>query len=136
MTAGSTRVSHPSPTVAHTTLDIGRMTCAPCAARIERKLNKLDGVNASVNYATEQATVTYPDTLDRTTLIATVEAAGYTATVPATSLPGCENLDDTEADANRGESDPTATLRQRLAVSTTLALPVLAMAMIPALQPR
>jgi len=63
-------------------LEIGGMTCASCAARIEKKLNRLDGVSASVNFATEKAAVTYPATLDPRTLIATVEQTGYTARLP------------------------------------------------------
>ena len=63
-------------------LAIGGMTCASCAARIEKKLNKLDGVTATVNYATEKAKVTYPTTLTPGDLVTVVEATGYTATVP------------------------------------------------------
>lgn len=61
-------------------LSIGGMTCASCAARIEKKLNKIDGVEASVNYATEKAKVAYPNSVDPAVLIAAVEATGYTAT--------------------------------------------------------
>ena len=64
-------------------LTIAGMTCASCANRIERKLNKLDGVQASVNYATEKARVRAPADLDQAVLVAQVEAAGYTATLPA-----------------------------------------------------
>jgi len=99
-------------------LAIGGMTCASCAMRIERKLNKLDGVTATVNYATEQASVDFPETLAPQDLVATVEAAGYTATLPEGSEP----------------SDSDAGLRRRLLVSTVLAVPVLLMAMVPALQ--
>ena len=60
-------------------LEIGGMTCASCANRIEKKLNKLDGVQASVNYATEKAKVTVPDGYDPALLIAEVEKTGYTA---------------------------------------------------------
>src|SRR4051794_8470653 len=61
-------------------LDVSGMTCASCAARIERKLNKLDGVSASVNYATEQARVSMAgSTLDVDDLIATIESVGYSA---------------------------------------------------------
>ncbi|MGN7132132.1 heavy metal translocating P-type ATPase [Rhodococcoides corynebacterioides] len=107
-------------------LDIGGMTCASCAARIEKKLNRLDGVTATVNYATEQAVV---ETATATTdeLVAAVEKAGYTATVPT---PDPEP--DTESDA---ASPPAADpLRTRLVVSTWLTVPVVAMAMIPTLQ--
>ncbi|MGW5268025.1 heavy metal translocating P-type ATPase [Rhodococcus sp. NPDC003994] len=107
-------------------LDIGGMTCASCAARIEKKLNRLDGVTATVNYATEQAVV---ETTTATTdeLVATVEKAGYTATVPSP---------DPEPDAESESASPPAAdpLRTRLVVSTWLTVPVVAMAMVPALQ--
>ena len=63
-------------------LAIGGMTCASCAARIEKKLNRMDGVEATVNYATEKAKVTFRDDIAVTELIATVEATGYTAREP------------------------------------------------------
>ncbi|WP_309113279.1 heavy metal translocating P-type ATPase [Saccharothrix sp.] len=106
-------------------LSITGMTCASCANRIERKLNKLDGVTATVNYATEKAKVTFPADLDPQTLIATVEAAGYGATLPA---PKAEQA---EAPV---EVDPTASLRQRLLVSAVLTVPVIVLAMVPAWQ--
>ncbi|NIL92444.1 Copper-exporting P-type ATPase [Rhodococcus fascians] len=102
-----------------TELILGGMTCASCANRIERKLNKLDGVSATVNYATEKARVT-SDGVATQDLIAAVEAAGYTA-----SLPVAEPVD---ADT------PVDPLKQRLIVSAVLSVPVIAMAMIPALQ--
>lgn len=102
-------------------LDISGMTCASCATRIERKLNKLPGVEASVNYATEKARVR-AEGIDTAELIATVEAAGYAATVPA------PEPETTEAD------DETRPLRQRLLISAALSLPVALMSMIPALQ--
>jgi Cu+-exporting ATPase len=111
--------------VDHVELPITGMTCASCANRIERKLNKLDGVSASVNYATEKATVDYDAAaVDPHELIAAVEAAGYQAALPDTS--------DTASAPD--EDDPTAPLRRRLVVSTLLALPVLLLSMIPALQ--
>jgi Cu+-exporting ATPase len=111
--------------VDHVELPIAGMTCASCANRIERKLNKLDGVTASVNYATEKATVDYDAAaVDPQQLIAAVEAAGYQAALPAAG----EREPETETE------DPTAPLRRRLVVSALLALPVLAMSMIPALQ--
>ncbi|MET7305328.1 heavy metal-associated domain-containing protein, partial [Embleya sp. NPDC005575] len=64
-------------------LSIGGMTCASCAMRIEKRLNKLDGVTATVNYATEKAKVTYSADIAPTDLVAQVEAAGYTAELPA-----------------------------------------------------
>src|SRR5947209_12763471 len=68
-------------------LALGGMTCASCANRIERKLNKLDGVTATVNFATEKATVSYPEDLSPDELVTTVEAAGYTATLPPPPQP-------------------------------------------------
>src|SRR3546814_3465686 len=68
-------------------LVIGGMTCASCALRIEKRLNKLDGVTASVNYATEQARVAVPEGVDTDELIAQVEAAGYTARLPQLARP-------------------------------------------------
>ncbi|MGQ0482410.1 MAG: cation transporter, partial [Pseudonocardia sp.] len=91
-------------------LSIGGMTCASCAHRIERKLNKLDGVTATVNYATEKAKVNAPGGVDPAELMAQVEAAGYTATLPRTAEPD-------DADAVEGEPDPTRTLRERLVTS-------------------
>ncbi|GHE75342.1 carbonate dehydratase [Amycolatopsis deserti] len=105
-------------------LAIGGMTCASCAMRVERKLNKLDGVSATVNYATEKAKVTFPADLDPATLVAQVEAAGYTATVPQPKAVEPEAV----------EEDPTAPLRQRLIGSLVLSVPVIALAMVPALQ--
>ena len=107
-------------------LAIGGMTCASCAARIEKKLNRLDGVTATVNYATEKAKVSYGDGVTPDDLIATVEKTGYTARVPEAPRP--------EADDSVVEVDPTASLRQRLLVSLALSVPVVAMAMVPALQ--
>ncbi|MET0765627.1 MAG: heavy metal translocating P-type ATPase [Blastococcus sp.] len=104
---------------------IGGMTCASCANRIERKLNRLDGVIATVNYATEKAKVTVIDGVTPADLIATVEQTGYTAALPAP--PGAETTD-TPVD------DHAAALRRRLLIATALTVPVVAMAMIPALQ--
>jgi Cu+-exporting ATPase len=113
-------------------LVIGGMTCASCAARIEKKLNKLDGVTATVNYATEKAKVTYAGTVTPQDLVATVEATGYTADLPAPKVSGTEaEAGDPEQDE---KDDEVARLRQRLVVSTVLSLPVLLMSMIPPLQ--
>ena len=109
-------------------LAIGGMTCASCANRIERKLNKLDGVSATVNYATEKASVRAPDGVDPAALVAQVEAAGYTAELPRPAAA------DTSADDPAIADDPTRSLRQRLITSVALAVPVIAMAMVPALQ--
>ncbi len=105
------------------------MTCASCANRIEKKLNKLDGVSATVNYATEKAKVTIPDGYDPTLLVAEVEKTGYTAKLPQPKQTTVENA--TEAD----DADPELTsLRQRLIGSIVLPVPVIAMAMVPAWQ--
>ncbi|MEU1625827.1 heavy metal translocating P-type ATPase [Streptomyces sp. NPDC020096] len=109
-------------------LEIGGMTCASCAARIEKKLNRMDGVTATVNYATERAKVTYDHGLTVADLIATVEATGYTAALPAP--PQAEQAQESP----EGAPDELAPLRQRLLTAIVLALPVIAMAMIPALQ--
>ncbi len=103
------------------------MTCASCANRIERKLNKLDGVEATVNYATEKASVRYADPIDTAALIAAVEAAGYSATPPA-------RADDDEAPGEPAKDGELRALRHRTLVSAALSVPVIAMAMIPALQ--
>ncbi|WP_405084816.1 heavy metal translocating P-type ATPase [Microbispora sp. NBC_01389] len=105
-------------------LSIGGMTCASCANRIERKLNKLDGVTATVNYATEKAKVTFPEGLDPQALVAEVEKAGYTARLPEPPTP----------DQAPSEPDELGVLRTRLLVSVALAVPVIALAMIPVLQ--
>jgi len=119
----------PPEALRHIELQIGRMTCASCAMRIEKKLNKLDGVQASVNYATERAQVTAPADLDPQTLMAEVEKAGYTATLPIPPAP--EQAD--------GEGEPPADaeltrLRHRLIVSAVLTVPVVVLAMVPAWQ--
>ncbi len=111
-------------------LDITGMTCASCAMRIEKKLNRLDGVTASVNYATEKATVHAPDGVATDRLLAVVEAAGYHATVPRAVSPDGPEAEATDAQAH----DETAALRQRLLVSTALSIPVVVLAMVPAWQ--
>jgi Cu+-exporting ATPase len=109
-------------------LPITGMTCASCANRIERKLNKLDGVTASVNYATETATVEYEPAVEVESLVATVESAGYGAALPTAADAG-----DPDAGAP-AEHDPAAALRLRLIVSALLSVPVLVISMIPSLQ--
>ncbi|MBI5105150.1 MAG: copper-translocating P-type ATPase [Solirubrobacterales bacterium] len=110
----------------HVELPIEGMTCASCANRIERKLNKLEGVTASVNYATEKATVDFDDAaVTPEDLLASVEAAGYRATLPAAAA---------ETAAEAEAEDPTAPLRRRLIVSALLAIPTVLLSMIPALQ--
>jgi Cu+-exporting ATPase len=104
-------------------LPIEGMTCATCAVRVEKKLNKLEGVAAAVNYATERASVQFDaEAVTPEQLVAAVESAGYRAAVPS------------EEASAPAEDDPAASLRRRLLVSAVLTLPVLALAMIPPLQ--
>ncbi|OKI67695.1 heavy metal translocating P-type ATPase [Streptomyces sp. MJM1172] len=127
-------------------LTIGGMTCASCAARIEKKLNRMDGVTATVNYATEKARVSYAGDVGVADLIATVVKTGYTATEPPPPpAPEPEEEPDGEP-GTRAETAETAgaagtprdpelaALRQRLLISSALALPVVLLAMVPALQ--
>ena len=111
-------------------LVIGGMTCASCAARIEKRLNKLDGVTASVNYATEQARVAVVDDVSTDELIAQVEAAGYHARLPEPARAGPS----TAPDGEPTEEDETAPMRARVLTSLLLTVPVVVLAMIPALQ--
>jgi len=107
-------------------LVIGGMTCASCASRIEKKLNRIDGVSATVNYSTEKARVDFPATISTQDLIDTVTRTGYTATLP----PPPEE----PAASAPAPTDPSTTLRQRLIVGAVLTVPVIAMAMAPVLQ--
>ncbi len=106
-------------------LPIGGMTCASCAARIEKRLNGLDGVEASVNYATERASVQLADDAPTTTadLVTAVEQAGYEAMLPSSTDAG-----------SRPHRDPVDDLRLRLICAAIASLPLLALGMIPALQ--
>ncbi|OSZ57310.1 copper-translocating P-type ATPase [Streptomyces pharetrae CZA14] len=119
-----------APPMSQVELLIGGMTCAACAARVEKKLNRMDGVTATVNFATEKARVTYPAGTEVADLIATVVKTGYTAEEPAPPAPAAqdERRDDPAADPE------LSALRQRLAVSALLAVPVVLLAMVPALQ--
>lgn len=121
--------------VEQTELAITGMTCASCAARIERKLNKLAGVEASVNFATETAAVSYdPAAANPELLVEAVEAAGYGATPPGAAA-GHERARDSGDHEHHDLSEAeTAALRERVIVSAVLSFPVLLMAMIPALQ--
>src|SRR5580692_2394473 len=124
-----TTATRPSPAgVRAVELGIGGMTCASCAARIEKKLNKLDGVTAAVNFATEIAHVSFPAGVSTGDLISVVERTGYTAALPASRPAGSEAADGTSA------ADEAALLRPRLLVSVALAFPVVVLAMVPALQ--
>ncbi|MGO9253839.1 MAG: heavy metal translocating P-type ATPase [Mycobacterium sp.] len=109
-------------------LTITGMTCASCAARIEKKLNRLDGVAATVNYATEKATVTAPSGYDPHALVAEVEKAGYTAALPQ------QRQEPASATAEATDDPELRSLRTRLITAVVLASPVIAMAMVPALQ--
>ncbi|CAJ1505467.1 heavy metal translocating P-type ATPase [[Mycobacterium] burgundiense] len=124
----STSSVQPTPAGAHVELDIRGMTCASCAARIERNLNKLDGVTATVNYATEKAHITVRSGTDPQTLITEVDKTGYTATLRRGedhgAGSGVENADGAELSA----------LRRRLIGAIVLSVPVIAMAMVPVLQ--
>jgi P-type Cu+ transporter len=111
-------------------LVIGGMTCASCAARVEKKLNKLDGVTATVNYATEKARVSFPDALTPEDLVHTVEQTGYTATLPPTK----EESAAAETTAETDQDRDLRSLRQRFYISAALAVPVIALAMVPAWQ--
>ncbi|WP_433177884.1 heavy metal translocating P-type ATPase [Actinoallomurus sp. CA-150999] len=116
-------------TTTHTTPDrvelaIGGMTCASCANRIEKRLNKLEGVTATVNYATEKASVSFGPGVTPDDLVAQVEKAGYTAALPTPE----------PAEEETAEDAPVRALRDRLLVSAVLAVPVILLAMVPALQ--
>ena len=106
------------------TLAVDGMTCASCAVRVEKRLNRIDGVIATVNFATEQATVDFPDDVTPEDLVAAVEETGYTATLPT---PADDSVPSEESDA-------TASWRRRLVVSAALSVPVVLLSMVPALQ--
>ncbi|CAM5639156.1 MULTISPECIES: heavy metal translocating P-type ATPase [Streptomyces] len=128
-TAGATPASGSADRAAASDVEllIGGMTCASCAARVEKKLNRMDGVTATVNYATEKAKVSYPAGIEVADLIAVVERTGYTAEEPAPPQPAPER--------DQAPEDPElASYRGRLIVSALLAVPVIALSMIPALQ--
>ncbi|NMD55138.1 MULTISPECIES: heavy metal translocating P-type ATPase [Tsukamurella] len=114
---------------AHIELDIGGMTCASCANRIERRLNRIEGVSATVNYATEKAKVIAPEGVDPQRIIDEVVATGYSATRAGASA---------SSDAEGGQENPAdaelSSLRTRLLGAVLLGVPVIAMAMVPALQ--
>ncbi len=125
-------MSTTNPTTERVELPIGGMTCAACANRIERKLNGLEGVHASVNYATETATVDFTgEPVPSETLVATVEAAGYRVR----SLAPVDESSDAEAPSAPDERDTElAALQQRLIGSALLGIPVLLLSMISPLQ--
>jgi P-type Cu+ transporter len=126
----------PAQTESQLELTIGGMTCASCANRIEKRLNKLEGVEATVNYATEKARVRIEKEVSTDDLVAAVEAAGYTAALPKPKAPDSSG-DLAGAPTGTGleeEHDPTADLRHRVVGSALLSVPIIAMAMVPALQ--
>ena len=101
----------PDETSAHVDVLVGGMTCGACARRVERTLNKLNGVAATVNYATEKASVTHTGAVTVEQILAAVERAGYTATLPTPQAPV-------------ETADPVRALRVRVLVCGLLALPV------------
>ncbi|MFF8356437.1 heavy metal translocating P-type ATPase [Streptomyces chartreusis] len=128
-TAAATPASAPADSAAALDVEllIGGMTCASCAARVEKKLNRMAGVTATVNYATEKAKVSYPAGIEVADLVAVVEKTGYTAEEPAPPQPAPEQ--------DQAPQDPElAAYRGRLVVSALLAVPVIALSMIPVLQ--
>ena len=133
----STDISPAAPadalTSSHVDLAVGGMTCASCAMRIERALNKLDGVSATVNFATETAAVTFdPGMLAPQDLVAAVEATGYTARLP--QPPSTAHADDAATHEPGDQRAVADSLRERLLVCALLTIPVVALAMVPALQ--
>ncbi|ANG85101.1 copper-translocating P-type ATPase [Microbacterium aurantiacum] len=115
-------------------LDIGGMTCASCAARIEKRLNRMPGVSASVNFATERAVVTAPVDLDPADLVAEVGRTGYSATLPAPSGDSAAAPGADAGDTAPREGAELRALRQRLIGAVVLSVPVIVLAMVPALQ--
>jgi P-type Cu+ transporter len=107
--------------------DIGGMTCASCASRIEKKLNRMDGVVATVNYATEKASVSITDAITPAAVIAQIEATGYTARVTP-RMAASRQVEPSPA------NDAARSLRERLIISAVLAAPVIALSLIPSLQ--
>ncbi|MGW2299708.1 heavy metal translocating P-type ATPase [Streptomyces sp. NPDC001809] len=133
MTSSTTAPPADSAAVAVTELTIGGMTCASCAARVEKKLNRMDGVTATVNYATEKARIEHPPEVGVDALVATVVRTGYTAEQPPPPEPDPGPAEG--AEEREPARDPElAALRQRLLVSALLAAPVVLLAMVPSLQ--
>ncbi|MFJ9976279.1 heavy metal translocating P-type ATPase [Streptomyces cyaneofuscatus] len=153
--ASTAAAGTPAADASEAELMIGGMTCASCAARVEKKLNRMDGVTATVNYATEKARVTFTEGLELSDLVATVERTGYTARPLAPPKPEPEpepepTLEpEQEPDAAPAPPDTPATstdaaeaeqaaslaaIRQRVVVSAALSVPVVLLAMVPALQ--
>ena len=117
-------MSTPASAVTEVDLDITGMTCASCAARVEKKLNRMPGVIATVNYGTDRAHIALPEGTSIDDAIATIEATGYTAQRPRV-----------EFDHEHAHDDPELRdLRRRVTISAILTAPVVALAMIPPLQ--
>ncbi|WP_019873184.1 heavy metal translocating P-type ATPase [Sporichthya polymorpha] len=137
MTSIDSSIDTPAGTEDLRTIDltVGGMTCASCARRVEKALNKVPGVTASVNYATEKARVSYAPSVAPDDLVAAVTATGYTAKLPPAPK-SAETIGPNESGATTDEveHDPAAALRTRLIVSALLALPVLILAMVPPAQ--
>ncbi len=131
MTSPADHGDHSAIVALRTTLTVQGMTCASCAMRIEKKLNRMDGVSASVNYATGTAHVSFPAELDPAELVATVERTGYTAQLPP---PPAARTELPDADSAEAPDAGEVALRQRLVVGTLLTLPVVALAMVPTLR--
>ncbi|MFD6797245.1 heavy metal translocating P-type ATPase [Streptomyces cyaneofuscatus] len=151
--ASTAAAGTPAADASEAELMIGGMTCASCAARVEKKLNRMDGVTATVNYATEKARVTFTEGLELSDLVATVEKTGYTARPLAPPKPDPDPEQEqarepaqapapTPPDAPAASTDAAeaeqaaalAALRQRVVVSAVLSVPVVLLAMVPALQ--
>jgi len=132
MSAAAQNDAGPTADLRQVELSIGGMTCASCPPRIERKLGKLDGVSATVNFATGKAKVSYPATLTTADLVKVVENTGYTATLPKTA-PNAE-ADKQTAGGEEEYDEHTRSLRERMLVSVGLAIPVIALSMVPPLQ--
>ena len=139
--------THPAVDLVQVDLGVTGMTCTSCSGRVERKLNKLDGVDATVSYATETASISYdPDKVDPDELIATVKDAGYDAfTLSAPGDPGDVVVDPAGAESGADAAGPqdrieaarereSADLRHRVIISGLLTVPVVLVSMIPALQ--
>ncbi|MFH8223870.1 heavy metal translocating P-type ATPase [Streptomyces sp. NPDC018057] len=132
MTSTTSTATPPDTAGQHSEVEllIGGMTCASCAARVEKKLNRMEGVHATVNFATEKAKVSYPRGVAVSDLVATVVKTGYTAEEPPPPEP-----EPAQREAAAPDADPElAALRQRLTVSALLAVPVVLLSMVPALQ--
>ncbi|WP_422114958.1 heavy metal translocating P-type ATPase [Brachybacterium sp. UNK5269] len=121
--------SAPQPPGIEIELEIGGMTCASCANRIERKLNKVEGVSAAVNYATEKARISVPAGYDPHHLVTVVEQTGYTATLPTPPAAA-----DSASEGAEQEDPELRALRRRLIGAAALTVPVILLSMIPALQ--